>query len=64
MEERFITASKTDEDASELRLRPQRLHEYTGQNKTKENLAVFIQVDMVVFPVEKLHVAQLFFQTA
>ncbi|MBR5347182.1 MAG: Holliday junction branch migration DNA helicase RuvB [Deltaproteobacteria bacterium] len=43
MEERFITASKTDEDASELRLRPQRLHEYTGQNKTKENLAVFIQ---------------------
>ena len=43
MEERFITASKTDEDVSELRLRPQRLHEYTGQNKTKENLAVFIQ---------------------
>lgn len=39
-----ITPDKTDEDLDvELSLRPQRLGEFVGQERLKENLAVFIQ---------------------
>lgn len=44
MEERIISGKRRPEDGElELSLRPRRLAEYIGQNKAKENLAVFIQ---------------------
>ena len=39
----LLSASYSDEDASEGRLRPQALSEYVGQEKAKGNLAVFIE---------------------
>ena len=39
----LLTASYRDEDASEVRLRPQTLSEYIGQDKAKGNLAVFLE---------------------
>lgn len=42
-EEVLTTASFRPEDATEASLRPKRLEDYTGQEKAKENLAVFIQ---------------------
>jgi Holliday junction DNA helicase RuvB len=42
--ERIVSAVPTDDDASfELKLRPQRLQEFIGQKKVKENLAVAIE---------------------
>jgi Holliday junction DNA helicase RuvB len=42
--ERLVSAAPLDDDASfELKLRPQRLAEFIGQHKVKENLAVAIQ---------------------
>src|SRR5213082_1490345 len=44
MRERVVSAGMVDDDASfELKLRPQRLGEFIGQHKVKENLAVAIQ---------------------
>jgi Holliday junction DNA helicase RuvB len=43
-EERLVSAGVVDDDASfELKLRPQRLKEFIGQSKVKENLDVAIQ---------------------
>jgi Holliday junction DNA helicase RuvB len=42
--ERIVSAAAVDDDASfELKLRPQRLREFIGQNKVKENLEVAIE---------------------
>ena len=42
--ERIVSAAPVDDDASfELKLRPQRLREFIGQNKVKDNLEVAIQ---------------------
>jgi Holliday junction DNA helicase RuvB len=42
--ERVVSAAPVDDDASfELKLRPQRLREFIGQNKVKDNLEVAIQ---------------------
>jgi Holliday junction DNA helicase RuvB len=42
--ERIVSAAPVDDDSSfELKLRPQRLREFIGQNKVKENLEVAIQ---------------------
>jgi Holliday junction DNA helicase RuvB len=42
--ERIVSAAPVDDDASfELKLRPQRLREFIGQNKVKENLEVAIE---------------------
>ena len=42
--ERIVSAAPLDDDASfELKLRPQRLREFIGQQKVKENLAVAIE---------------------
>ena len=44
MDERLISAEfMIHEDPTENRLRPQRLKEYIGQTKLRENLQVFIQ---------------------
>ncbi len=44
LRERIVSAAPSDDDASfELKLRPQRLQEFIGQNKVKENLAVAIE---------------------
>ncbi len=42
-DEVLTTATFQPEDATEASLRPKRLSEYTGQEKAKENLAVFIE---------------------
>ncbi len=42
-DEVLTTATFQPEDATEVSLRPKRLAEYTGQEKAKENLAVFIE---------------------
>ncbi len=42
-DEEILTAAYQPEDAAEASLRPRRLADYTGQEKAKENLAVFIQ---------------------
>ena len=40
---RIVSAQNTEEDADvEVTLRPQSLSEYIGQDKVKENLAVYI----------------------
>lgn len=42
--ERIVSAAPVDDDSSfELKLRPQRLREFIGQNKVKDNLEVAIQ---------------------
>ena len=42
--ERIVSAAQVEDDASfELKLRPQRLQEFIGQSKVKENLAVAIE---------------------
>jgi Holliday junction DNA helicase RuvB len=44
MKERLVSAAPVDDDSSfELKLRPQRLAEFIGQNKVKENLAIAIE---------------------
>lgn len=44
LRERIVSAAPSDDDASfELKLRPQRLQEFIGQNKVKENLQIAIQ---------------------
>lgn len=44
MEERMISNEQQADDASiELSLRPSRLAQYIGQNKAKDNLAIFIE---------------------
>ena len=41
---RIITPENTAEDSeAELSLRPQTLHDYIGQDKVKENLAIYIE---------------------
>ena len=41
---RIVSAAPVEDDSSfELKLRPQRLQEFIGQNKVKENLDVAIQ---------------------
>ena len=41
---RIITPENTQEDGDiEVSLRPQNLHEYIGQDKAKENLAIYIE---------------------
>ncbi|MFY4774747.1 Holliday junction branch migration DNA helicase RuvB [Metabacillus sp. RGM 3146] len=43
MNDRLVSGqAETDEAALELSLRPQKLHQYIGQEKVKENLKVFI----------------------
>ena len=39
----LITTSLTPGDAGEINLRPQTLRDYTGQEKAKSNLAVYIE---------------------
>ena len=39
----LLSTSYLSEDAHEVRLRPQRLDEYTGQEKAKGNLSIFIE---------------------
>ena len=42
--ERIVSAAPVEDDSSfELKLRPQRLAEFIGQSKVKENLAVAIE---------------------
>src|SRR5437879_3538389 len=42
--ERLVSAAAADDDSSfELKLRPQRLGEFIGQSKVKENLSVAIE---------------------
>lgn len=43
MEERLITQDSKVEDNEECTLRPQKLTDYVGQSKIKENLSVFIE---------------------
>jgi len=44
IKERIVSAAPVEDDSSfELKLRPQRLAEFIGQNKVKENLAVAIE---------------------
>ena len=42
--DRVVSAASVEDDSSfELKLRPQRLHEFIGQTKVKDNLAVAIE---------------------
>jgi holliday junction DNA helicase RuvB len=44
LKERLVSAAPVDDDSSfELKLRPQRLQEFIGQSKVKQNLAVAIE---------------------
>ena len=43
IDNRLITAEQTEEDKSENNLRPLTLAEYIGQDKVKENMAVYIE---------------------
>src|SRR5438477_10326752 len=44
LKERIVSAAPVEDDSSfELKLRPQRLAEFIGQDKVKENLAVAIE---------------------
>src|ERR1039457_3795660 len=44
LKDRVVSAAPVEDDSSfELKLRPQRLQEFIGQNKVKENLDVAIQ---------------------
>jgi Holliday junction DNA helicase RuvB len=44
MKERLVSAAQVEDDSSfELKLRPQRLAEFIGQNKVKENLSIAIE---------------------
>ncbi len=42
-DDRTLTPTRTEEDAAEASLRPQRLSEFVGQKASRENLAVFIE---------------------
>src|SRR4051812_45995525 len=42
-DERILSGDFREEDASELSLRPQRLAEYIGQDRVKENLRIALQ---------------------
>ncbi|MGE4170478.1 MAG: Holliday junction branch migration DNA helicase RuvB [Candidatus Margulisiibacteriota bacterium] len=41
-DERLVDPDKTSDDTKELTLRPQRLHQFIGQPKIKQNLSIFI----------------------
>lgn len=43
MEERVVVGEEQDVDQWQYSLRPRRLNEYIGQDKAKENLAIFVQ---------------------
>jgi Holliday junction DNA helicase RuvB len=43
MSDRLTSAARQEEDSGEATLRPQRLADFTGQQRQRENLAVFIQ---------------------
>ncbi len=43
MNDRLLSAKKKEEDELERSLRPQRLSDFTGQARARENLAVFIE---------------------
>jgi Holliday junction DNA helicase RuvB len=43
MSDRLTSAARQEEDSGEAALRPQRLADFTGQQRQRENLAVFIQ---------------------
>ncbi len=43
IDNRLITAEQTEEDKSENKLRPLTLAEYIGQDKVKENMAIYIE---------------------
>src|ERR1700693_4414234 len=43
MSRRMVSPERRDEDAAEASLRPQRLAEFIGQEKTRANLKVFIE---------------------
>ena len=43
LEQRIVSSTPTTEDEQESTLRPRLLSEYVGQEKTKENLSVFIE---------------------
>lgn len=43
LEERIVSPLPAEDEADEQNLRPHRLRDYIGQEKAKENLAVFIQ---------------------
>ena len=40
---RLVTAERSEEDAADSSLRPQRLAEFVGQQQARSNLAVFIE---------------------
>ena len=40
---RLVTAERREEDTAELKLRPQRLSEFIGQQQARANLSVFIE---------------------
>jgi Holliday junction DNA helicase RuvB len=40
---RLVTAERREEDAAEMKLRPQRLSEFIGQQQARANLSVFIE---------------------
>lgn len=42
-EDRIVTTHEIEEDKHDLNIRPQRLSEYIGQKKAKDNLEVFIE---------------------
>src|SRR6202521_4511213 len=42
-DERTLSPARTEEDAAEASLRPQTLADFTGQQASRENLAIFIQ---------------------
>ncbi|NMB97348.1 MAG: AAA family ATPase, partial [Clostridiaceae bacterium] len=42
-EERLVTTEALIDDVDEAGLRPRTFNEYIGQNKVKENLAIFIE---------------------
>ncbi len=43
MSDRAVSAARSAEDAAEASLRPQTLADFTGQQATRENLAIFIE---------------------
>ncbi len=43
MEERIVSAARAPHDEPEVSLRPRRLQDFIGQQKTKDNLQVFIE---------------------
>ena len=42
-EERIVASAAQDSDGAEASLRPETLEEYDGQERSKENLRIFIE---------------------